>query len=291
MIAEVQSLLLSTVNPQPRPQKEPRKLSSHEYEKTQEQAHWDEGAIVTFQQQSDVHAYAIDLYGGGTLILFTTKYNPDIAIQTDALLRWLGTPKGFTVNLWWRDDPRHIGATEWPSRRTVNGGWTYPNSTSIVIYRSEEWDRVLIHEVIHAMGWDWKMPSVPLPCWAMKATDSLQPALLEAWTELYAEWLWCGWHGIPWNEQRKWQEHQAVQILARRIHEPWHEDTNVFAYYILKAALAPHITFVWCFGNGTNAEESSAVLCGLVTPELERLRRIAATTTPTAMSLRMTIKK
>ena len=194
------------------------------------------------------------------------------------------------MNLWWRDDPRHIEADEWPSRRTVNGGWTYSNSNSIVVYRSEEWDRVLIHEVIHAMGWDWKMPTVPPACWKMTKQDTLEPALFEAWTELYAEWLWCGWHNVLWEEQRIWQEKQAIQILARQKDTPWNENTNVFAYYVLKAALAPHLAFLWFFGNGTTDQEKTSVLCGLVTPELDRLRHVAKYVTPTAISLRMTKK-
>lgn len=257
----------------------------------QQQADWDEGEIKKFQTRPDVTGYAVDLRGGGKLILFTTDYNPRIAEETDALLQWLGTPVGFTVNLWWRDDPRYIEADEWPSRRTVNGGWTYSNSNSIVVYRSEEWDRVLIHEVIHAMGWDWKMPTTPMSCWKMNEQDRLEPALFEAWTELYAEWLWCGWHNVPWEEQRIWQEKQAVQILARQKDTPWKENTNVFAYYILKAALAPHFAFLWCFGNGKTDDEKTAVLCGLATPELDRLRHLAKSATPIAISLRMTLKK
>jgi len=249
------------------------------------------GELAKFHARTDVKGYAVDLLGGGVLILFTNQYDPAIAKETDAILTWLGTPPGFTVNLWWRHDPRRIAANEWPSRRTVNGGWTYANSSSVIVYRSEEWDRVLIHEVIHALGWDWSMPSAPLKCWNLDETAQLQPALFEAWTELYAEWLWCGWHNIPWERQRAWQDEQAVQILARRKDTSWSEDTNVFAYYVLKAALAPHIAFVLCFGNGTTSEERSAVLCRLLSPELERLRGRAASTIPKDISLRMTLKK
>jgi hypothetical protein len=245
------------------------------------------GELAKFQKRPDVKGYAVDLLGGGKLVLFTEAYDPTIAKETDAILQWLGTPKGFTVNLWWRDDPRYIEADGWPSRRTVNGGWTYQNSTSIVVYRSEEWDRVLIHEVIHAMGWDWNIPSVPLKCWNVGENAILQPSLLEAWTELYAEWIWCGWRNVPWEMQRGWQDEQAVQILARRINKSWEEDTSVFAYYVLKAALAPHISFLLCFGGGETPDEKMSVLCGLVTPELERLRTLAKSAMPKGISLRM----
>jgi len=69
-------------------------------------------------------------------------------------------------------------------------------------------------------------------------------ALFEAATELNAEWLWCIVHspdndheGETWKRQRVWQMDQALAILQRQ--KPgWQEDTSVFAYYVLKAALA-----------------------------------------------------
>ncbi len=213
-----------------------------------------------------------------------------IAETTDALFTWLGVPRGFTIILFWRHDPRVIRANEWPSKRTVNGGWAVPGSNEITVYRAEEWERVLLHESIHALEWDWHMPESPLPCWGLGDGATVQPALFEAWTELYAEWLWCGWHNVPWAQQRAWQDRQATQILARAP-PAWKENTNIFAYYVLKAALAPHIGFLWVFGNGTDAAERTAVLCGLVEPELARLRAAASETRPVELSMRMTSQK
>jgi hypothetical protein len=118
------------------------------------------------------------------------------------------------------------------------------------------------------------------------------PHLFEAWTELYAEWLWCGWHNVNWEVQMRWQQLQATQILARHMRSGrnWNEDTNVFAYYILKAALAPHISFLWTFGNGSVESERIYVLCRLVKSNLDILNNIAARTVPTDLSMRMTIK-
>lgn len=236
---------------------------------------------------------AYDLEGGGVLVLYYSQTHDliqdNLARETDALLRWMGTPKGFTVYLWWRDDPRFIQANEWPSKKSVNGGWTFQHSSSICIYRKEEWDRVLLHETIHALGWDWDMDSQPLPCWGLSQNDTLSPALFEAWTELYAEWLWCGWHNVPWTKQMEWQRGQATQILARRNQMTnWAEDTNVFAYYVLKTALAPHIAFLWVCDTST--DERTNILCTLAEPELQELRKQAETVTPEAISLRMSLK-
>jgi hypothetical protein len=193
------------------------------------------------------------------------------------------------IYLLWIDNPRSIEANEWPSRQSVNGGWTIPNTNTIYIYRQEEWDRVFLHEMIHALNWDWKMPTEPLQCWKFTENDTIYPHLFEAWTELYAEWLWCGWHNQSWEKQREWQNKQALQILSRRnIDTTWKENTSVFAYYILKAILAPHIEFLWAFGNGQTADERLKILCSLVTPTLEQLRIEAKEIQPTKLSMRMT---
>jgi hypothetical protein len=46
--------------------------------------------------------------------------------------------------------------------------------------------------------------------------------------------------GLTWTKQRKWQDQQAIAILARAP-QVWAEDTNVFAYYVLKAVLAQDV--------------------------------------------------
>lgn len=249
--------------------------------------------IAAFMRDPRTLAHAVDLVGSaGRLLLFHQSADVrDIAETVDALFMWLGVPRGFTLLLFWRDDPRRIRADEWPSRRTVNGGWTSAGSHTIVVYRSEEYDRVVIHETIHALRWDWEMPSRPLSCWGLSEDAALVPALFEAWTELLAEWLWCGWNRVEWSAQRAHMRAQALQILARPRAARWREDTSVFAYYVLKAALAPHMPFLWVFQNGTTPEERGRVLCTLVSPELAALRRDAARVVPVAMSLRMTAAK
>lgn len=232
-----------------------------------------------------------------TLLFFGTESDTDqnaqqVAKKCGKMWEWLGVPRLFTFVLWWRDDPREIAANEWPSRRSVNGGWTSQNSSIIYVYRSEEWDRVFLHEMIHALGWDWKMPEKPLPCWGLPTGSKIVPALFEAWTELYAEWLLCVWHSddfSAWEYQRAWQDTQARQILARvsSTNQVWSENTSVFAYYVLKAALAPQIAQLLLFGNGRTAEEREEVLCRLAVPGLHHLSESLPLPLPHSMSLRM----
>ena len=110
------------------------------------------------------------------------------------------------------------------------------------------------------------------------------PTLFEAWTELYAEWLWCCWFApndpTAWDRQKQWQRFQAVQILARAP-TVWKETTNVFAYYVLKAALAPQFNLLLLLGKEVNSME-------LCTPMLDRLRAKAQTVKPIKLALRMT---
>ena len=216
----------------------------------------------------------------------------EIAGECNAILQWLGVPPGFRVYLWWIDWPRRIQKEEWPSRVSVNGGWAMKGNPEVFVYRIEEWQRVLIHETIHALEWDWQMPTKPLACWGLGEHAEVSPHLFEAWTELYAEWLFCGWFNIAWAKQRAWQDEQALQILARhRNNADWKENTNIFAYYVLKACLAPHIAFVWSFGNGQNEEERSNVLCSLVQPRLKMLREHAKSVKPREICMCMTVPK
>lgn len=251
---------------------------------------WDKGTISTFVGNPAVRGSAWDI-GPHTVVFYGTQKDQqkakEVAIECGKLWAWLGTPRPFTSVLWWRDDPRRIAADEWPSRKTVNGGWTTQDSSAIFVYRAEEWDRVFLHEMIHALGWDWEMPTKPLACWGLSTHSYTVPALFEAWTELYAEWLWCVWRNVPWAQQRAWQDAQAVQILARpqaQNGRPWRENTSVFAYYVLKAALAPHIDELLLFGKGA---ERQSVLCRLAQPALAALRA-QAHVKPAAMSLCMT---
>lgn len=257
---------------------------------------WDEGVIAEFMRLPTTVGTAVELAGGHTLLLFSDLSIS--AIQTaardlEAMLEWMGTPRPFRVVLWWRTDPRRLSATEWPSRRTVNGGWTVSGSSTICIYRAEEWDRVVLHEMIHALEWDWQMPTTPAPCWGVPA-GQYSPALFEAWTEVLAEWFWCGWNAKPtdttgelWKRQRAWQEFQATQILARHSaqspQQRWKENTSVFAYYILKTILAPYIAVLWF-----SQRENKDWLCELVNTGLRRLEAAAKHTKPKSMSLRMT---
>jgi hypothetical protein len=161
------------------------------------------------------------------------------------ILRFLGAPDGFCVN-WWRiPNDRNVEPNAFPTRAEVNGGWARRGLPEVFIFRLEEWDRVLIHECIHALAWDVEIGGSVKSCLEKSlGNGEITEALFEAATELNAEWMWCIIHspvndieGQTWLKQLAWQQKQAYAILARSP-QVWKEDTSVFAYYVLKAAVA-----------------------------------------------------
>lgn len=268
-----------------------RKLSKNELQEVNKQINsslWDEGIILDFIKTVD-EPIAIDLTSGATLIYYgDKKYINKIAETTDQLCNWLGVSSAFIAILFYMDKPRYIEADEWPEKKNVNGGWNMTGSQTIVIYRREEWERVFIHETIHAMNWDWKhMPTKQIKCWGLQEESELSPHLFEAWTELLTELLYCVWFNLNWNDQLKWMKEQAIQIISRyHTKDKWIENTNVFAYYILKAALSKYVAELFLFGKPE--EYNEYILCELVTPEINKLYEAAKGIHPKRISLRMT---
>lgn len=160
------------------------------------------------------------------------------------ILEFLGAPNGFVINLWAINKPRILEPNKFPTRAEVNGGWAYRGGNEVWIFREEEWDRVLIHECVHALNWDLFPSSSTKSCLEESLKGTFTDALAEAATELLAEWFWCIIHSPiddlnyqTWSKQKNWQLKQAYHILGTRL-TLWSEDTSVFAYYLLKTAIA-----------------------------------------------------
>jgi hypothetical protein len=180
------------------------------------------------------------------------------------ILRFLGCMSGFTVTWWKIPKLRVVQKGVFPTRAEVNGGWAYPGTNAVWIYRDEEWDRVLIHECIHALLWDISPVNGLKSCLETSLNNgNLTDALFEAATELNAEWLWTIIHSPSddltcktWIKQVEWQQKQALEILARTDSvRGWTEDTSVFAYYVLKAVLAEDMGYFlinWLPGTATS---------------------------------------
>lgn len=182
------------------------------------------------------------------------------------LLKWM--TRTTPVTWYWWDQPRDrvLPAHTDPQRQHLNGGWAVPGVPEVHVYRREEAHKVLIHEAIHALRLDVSMEeaSAVRPLFEQDLGYPMWPHLGECYTEFFAEWLWAIADSKSladakkrWAYQRACSEGQAAQIWARIHDRVVAEDTNVFAYYILKwvlmqheqeVLLAPHQTVQKWFG-------------------------------------------
>ena len=168
------------------------------------------------------------------------------------LLNWMSQRP--VVWYWWDHAwPRILPANTVPQQEHLNGGWAVPGVPEVHVYRREEAHKVLLHEAIHALGLD--VPTALIDP-VRRQFESvlgrrLWPHLGEAFTELYAEWLWAiagantKKEAIErWQAQVKCSERQAGEIWARICDITTDENTNVFAYYVLKWVLMQHLDIV-----------------------------------------------
>lgn len=164
------------------------------------------------------------------------------------LMRWLTKRP---VTWYWWDQPwkRLVPAEEDPGRDNVNGGWATPGILEVHVYRREEAHKVMLHECIHALGLDVDSHLVEplLKQFEGALGRRLWPHLGEAYTEFYAELLWSVASATSlkgakeaWTRQLACSEKQAAQVWARIHDSTEDEDTNIFAYYVLKWVLMQH---------------------------------------------------
>lgn len=155
------------------------------------------------------------------------------------------------VWFWWDQDwARLLPAQEDPGREHVNGGWAVPRVPEVHVYRREEALKVMIHESVHALGLDVDAAAVEPVRGQFEALlgRRLWPHLGEAYTELFAEWLWAvagarsaADAAARWAYQTECSAVQAEAVWARIRDSREDEDTNVFAYYVLKWVLMGHL--------------------------------------------------
>ena len=169
------------------------------------------------------------------------------------LLVWMSQRTAVTWYWWDQPWPRILPAAEEPRQVHLNGGWAVPGIPEVHVYRREEAHKVMLHETIHALMLDVPPALVEGPRAEFEAIlgRSLWPHLGEAFTELYAEWLWSiamatslRYAKERWSDQLTCSEGQAAAIWARIRGSQQNEDTNVFAYYILKWVLMKYTSVV-----------------------------------------------
>ena len=142
----------------------------------------------------------------------------------------------------------------------------------IVIYRYEEWYKVLIHELFHALDLDFSSMSFPSTKEKMKnyfninSNYNLYETYCESWARILNVAVFSFLKNInnknnyllDFNENIKLESrfslYQCNKILEKTLIEKRKERTNVFAYYVLTAVIMLNRdNFIkWCKENNNN---------------------------------------
>ena len=193
----------------------------------------------------------VDRETGHTIHVVSDR--PSVALTAELheglrLLAWL-SPR--PVTWYWWDQPwmRWLPADTVPGRDHVNGGWAIPGTPEVHVYRREEALKVMLHEAIHGLGLDVRAELVDPVHGVFEKTlgRRLWPHLGEGFTEFFAEWLWAIGRSRSLTEaRRRWAAQlecsaaQAALVWSRTRGSRAAEDTNIFAYFILKWVLMAH---------------------------------------------------
>jgi len=132
----------------------------------------------------------------------------------------------------------------------INGGFTYINSNNVYIVRKEDYEKVILHELlhhhhdIHFEGWtNANIKQIKNMC---RITDKQYLLPNEAIIETYAIILntifYCIEHNMSFADFKKTlvkdKEHNiaiAKKILAKQGKNMWYEKTHSYCYIVLRA--------------------------------------------------------
>jgi len=176
--------------------------------------------------------------------------------------------------------------------RHVNSAYAFVCSTVMLVYRNEEWFKVLLHESYHLFGLDWASKeseednlqlAVKRVFPVLQEVDAL--SLYETYTEWWAEiWYLLFWQytrrdrSIHWAiaEQRRFAVSQCKVALAQQGYtydsfleveqglseykgSQYNESTPVFAYHVSKTLAMiffnEWLSFVWSLGQGHSRDK------------------------------------
>jgi hypothetical protein len=187
-----------------------------------------------------------DANTGHSIHVLSDRPFDDLTADLRLGLRLMAWMSARPITWYWWDQPwvREMPAGVDPSRDHLNGGWAVPGVLEVHVYRREEAHKVMLHESIHALGLD--VPhAATIPVLAQFEASlgrKLWPHLGEAYTEFFAEFLWAIASGGGWDYQVRCAARQAAIVWARIRDATEPENTNVFAYYVLKWVLMGHQT-------------------------------------------------
>ncbi len=134
----------------------------------------------------------------------------------------------------------------------INGGFTDTNSNSIFIIRSQEFSKVILHEVLHHSKQihnnNWNMSEINI----LKSVFNIGKSTLllpnEAVVELWASYMHCLFmsfdYGMPLQnilnaeiENSFIQSNRIIRKQKQELNAEWNETTNAYCYIIFKTIM------------------------------------------------------
>lgn len=168
----------------------------------------------------------------------------------------------------------------------VNTGMTYANGSEIVIFREEEWFKVLIHECFHCLSFDFSEQDPGLANHLLKQLFFVNVHILlsESYAEFWANILnltiisflntrtlqtFQSMFFALLEYEKQFKLLQMAKVLRNHnlsykdlrnkvLAKTFKENTNVFAYYVLGGILVYHTEsfFTFCFRHNKNILQS-----------------------------------
>lgn len=161
----------------------------------------------------------------------------------------------------------------------VNSAYTVPckyggYELEVVIFRNEEWDKVLFHELIHLYSYDIGSNDKRMNNRLSRIFNiNCDFKLTEAYSEFWARILWSLWRSngdlnkfvIEIDKQQNWSIHQGVIVLTntgiidnvldkdlrnkRIVANVYKENTAAFSYYVISGFMMSDWKNViyWCY--------------------------------------------
>jgi hypothetical protein len=134
----------------------------------------------------------------------------------------------------------------------INGGFTSPSTNDIFIIRSEEFAKVILHEVLHHCKWihnnNWKQSHLEQLYNAFNISKNTGLYPNEAVVELWATLMHCMFVSLDYHlpfdtlfktelQHNLLQTNKILEMQSKRSDGLWEESTNAYCYIVFKTIL------------------------------------------------------
>jgi hypothetical protein len=176
--------------------------------------------------------------------------------QASAVMQYFGITKYINIYIIMAPFKRLLpqnGETLTPDH--INGGYTHHLGNEIFIIRSEEFSKVILHEILHHCS------DVHSEAWTNKHIDMLKAkfdiakstllipneAVVELWATVMHCMFLCFEYGIDFMQLLKFEFYKSMQLcnkvykMQQKMPAGWYEHTNAYAYIVFKTILLKHI--------------------------------------------------